>query len=52
MEDDVIKEMILTKLDSVISRLDGIYLKYHLNPDEYLDLRDSLVEVEKDVKEY
>lgn len=50
--EDVKREIIMSKLDSTIAKLDGIYLAYHVNKEDYLDLRDLLVEIEKEVKEF
>jgi hypothetical protein len=52
LPEDVKKEVIMSKLDSCIAQLDGIYLAYHVNKEDYLDLRDLLVEIEKEVKGY
>lgn len=49
---DIKKEIIMSRLDSCIAKLDGIYLAYHINKEDYLDLKDLMVEIEKEVKEY
>ena len=50
--EDVKKEVIMSKLDSSIAKLDGIYLAYHINKEDYLDMKDLLIEIEKEVKDY
>ena len=52
LNEDVKKEIIMSKLDSCIAQLDTIYLAYHVNKEDYLDLRDLLMEIEKELKEY
>lgn len=52
LPEDVKKEVIMSKLDSCIAQLDTIYIAYHVNKEDYLDLRDLLIEIEKEVKGY
>lgn len=52
LPEDVKREVIMSKLDSAISQLDTIYLAYHVDKEDYLTLKDLLMEIEREVKDF